>query len=70
MADEPDTESRHNGAKAGELPLGARTGASPAGAPAAFHLLAKPTGSVCNLDCAYCFFLDEGEALPGQRASG
>jgi len=23
-------------------------------APLAFHLLAKPTGAVCNLDCAYC----------------
>jgi hypothetical protein len=22
-------------------------------APPAFHLLAKPTGAVCNLDCAY-----------------
>ena len=30
----------------------------PAVAPPAFHLLAKPTGSVCNLDCAYCFFLE------------
>jgi uncharacterized protein len=26
-------------------------------APPAFHLLAKPTGAVCNLDCSYCFFL-------------
>ena len=68
MADEPDTESRHNGAKAGELPLGARTGASPAGAPAAFHLLAKPTGSVCNLDCAYCFFLEKEKLYPGARS--
>ena len=22
-------------------------------APPAFHLLAKPTGAVCNLDCSY-----------------
>jgi CheY-like chemotaxis protein len=22
----------------------------------AFHLLAKPTGAGCNLDCSYCFF--------------
>lgn len=21
-----------------------------------FHLLAKPTGAVCNLDCKYCFY--------------
>ena len=26
-------------------------------APPAFHLLAKPTGAICNLDCEYCFFL-------------
>ena len=23
----------------------------------AFHVMAKPTGARCNLDCAYCFFL-------------
>ena len=28
-------------------------------APEAFHLLAKPTGAICNLNCAYCFFLDK-----------
>ena len=36
-------------------------------APAAFHLLAKPTGSVCNLDCAYCFFLAKEMLYPGSR---
>lgn len=25
-------------------------------APPAFHVMAKPTGARCNLDCAYCFF--------------
>jgi uncharacterized protein len=40
----------------------------PAGAPPAFHLLAKPTGSVCNLDCAYCFFLEKEQLYPGQRS--
>jgi uncharacterized protein len=39
----------------------------PAGAPPAFHLLAKPTGAVCNLDCAYCFFLDKEVLYPGSR---
>jgi len=29
------------------------------GAPPGFHLLAKPTGAVCNLDCTYCFFLSK-----------
>ena len=34
-------------------------------APPAFHLLAKPTGAICNLDCAYCFFLDKEVFYPG-----
>jgi uncharacterized protein len=38
-----------------------------AGAPSAFHLLAKPTGAVCNLDCAYCFFLSKEMLYPGSR---
>src|SRR4051812_26439354 len=29
----------------------------PPRAPSAFHVMAKPTGAVCNLDCEYCFFL-------------
>ena len=36
-------------------------------APAAFHLLAKPTGAVCNLDCSYCFFLSKEMLYPGAR---
>jgi uncharacterized protein len=35
--------------------------------PRAFHLLAKPTGAVCNLDCAYCFFLSKEMLYPGSR---
>ena len=41
--------------------------ALPAGAPPAFHLLAKPTGAICNLDCAYCFFLDKEVFYPGSK---
>jgi uncharacterized protein len=33
----------------------------------AFHLLAKPTGAVCNLDCSYCFFLSKEMLYPGSR---
>jgi uncharacterized protein len=29
-----------------------------------FHLLAKPTGAVCNLDCKYCFFLSKQALYP------
>src|SRR5262249_16886137 len=36
-------------------------------APWAFHLLAKPTGAVCNLDCAYCFFPSKEMLYPGSR---
>jgi len=39
--------------------------ARPDRAPPAFHLLAKPTGAACNLDCAYCFFLDKEAFYPG-----
>jgi uncharacterized protein len=39
------------------------------GAPGgAFHVLAKPTGSACNLDCAYCFFLEKEQLYPGARS--
>ncbi|MGO9872892.1 MAG: anaerobic sulfatase maturase [Acidimicrobiia bacterium] len=39
--------------------------ARPEGAPPSFHLLAKPTGAVCNLDCKYCFFLSKDALYPG-----
>lgn len=32
-----------------------------------FHLLAKPTGAACNLDCSYCFFLSKAQLYPGSR---
>ena len=32
-----------------------------------FHLLSKPTGAVCNLDCKYCFFLSKEMLYPGSR---
>lgn len=31
----------------------------PAPAVAPFHLLTKPIGSRCNLDCSYCFYLEK-----------
>jgi uncharacterized protein len=39
----------------------------PENAPPAFHLLAKPTGAVCNLDCKYCFFLSKEMLYPGSQ---
>ncbi len=39
----------------------------PRSAPPYFHILAKPTGAACNLNCAYCFFLSKEEFYPGSR---
>jgi len=58
MAEARDGEAGDTGAAATGLPTAA---------PPAFHLLAKPTGSVCNLDCAYCFFLEKEKLYPGAR---
>jgi len=37
------------------------------GMPRAFHVMVKPTGAVCNLDCEYCFFLSKEMLYPGSR---
>jgi uncharacterized protein len=39
----------------------------PPTAPSGFHVLAKPSGPICNLDCAYCFFLSKEALYPGDR---
>src|SRR5271167_1083359 len=41
--------------------------ARPLTAPPYFHVLAKPTGPICNLDCEYCFFLSKEMLYPGDR---
>jgi uncharacterized protein len=33
--------------------------------PQAFHIMAKPTGSACNLNCDYCFFLKKEKLYAG-----
>jgi uncharacterized protein len=33
--------------------------------PDAFHVMVKPIGAVCNLNCAYCYFLSKEEMYPG-----
>ncbi|MGH2966799.1 MAG: anaerobic sulfatase maturase [Solirubrobacterales bacterium] len=38
-----------------------------ADAPRAFHMMTKPTGAICNLDCDYCFFLSKEMLYPGSR---
>jgi uncharacterized protein len=54
---------------AGPVPAGLARPAGPAligtDAPRALHVMAKPTGAVCNLDCEYCFFLSKEMLYPG-----
>ncbi|MCB9135112.1 MAG: anaerobic sulfatase maturase [Anaerolineales bacterium] len=33
----------------------------------AFHVMTKPTGAICNLDCKYCYFLSKEMMYPGSR---
>jgi len=35
--------------------------------PPAFHLLAKPSGATCNIDCTYCFFLSKQALYPNEK---
>jgi len=32
--------------------------------PRAFHVMAKPIGPICNLDCQYCFYLEKEHLYP------
>ncbi len=34
--------------------------------PPAFHIIAKPIGAICNLDCTYCFYLEKEQLYPDQ----
>ena len=34
-------------------------------APPAFQVMLKPRGSICNLDCQYCFYLAKEQLYPG-----
>ena len=33
--------------------------------PTAFNIMLKPAGSLCNLDCRYCYYLDKSEIYGG-----
>src|SRR5687767_7739188 len=37
-----------------------------ANSPPAFHIMTKPIGPICNLDCKYCFYLEKEELYPGR----
>src|ERR1035438_8134950 len=32
--------------------------------PGAFHVMTKPVGPICNLDCKYCFYLEKEKLYP------
>src|SRR5213075_1772459 len=32
-----------------------------------FHIMTKPIGPICNLDCKYCFYLEKENLYPDQR---
>jgi uncharacterized protein len=36
----------------------------PATKPLSFHIMTKPTGPICNLDCKYCFYLEKEKLYP------
>jgi Arylsulfatase regulator (Fe-S oxidoreductase) len=40
----------------------------PVDGPPGFHLLAKPSGSTCNIDCTYCFFLSKKALYPNEKS--
>ncbi|MFZ1290468.1 MAG: anaerobic sulfatase-maturation protein [Melioribacteraceae bacterium] len=33
----------------------------------AFHIMTKPTGPLCNLDCTYCFYLEKEKIYPNTK---
>ena len=35
--------------------------------PAAFNIMIKPAGSLCNLDCHYCYYLDKADIYGGHQ---
>jgi uncharacterized protein len=38
-----------------------------ANSPPCFHLMAKPSGATCNIDCKYCFFLSKEALYPNDK---
>jgi uncharacterized protein len=40
----------------------------PSDGPPGFHLLSKPSGSTCNIDCTYCFFLSKEALYPNDKS--
>src|SRR5215210_7579351 len=49
------------------LPSGFR-GAPKQTLPTAFHVMTKPIGPICNLDCKYCFYLEKESLYQNEQA--
>ena len=35
--------------------------------PASFNVMIKPAGSLCNLNCKYCYYLDKADIYGGRE---
>lgn len=46
----------------------AERGIAESAARAPFHILTKPTGPLCNLDCHYCFYLEKQNLYPARTS--
>src|SRR5690242_2829605 len=33
----------------------------------AFHVMTKPIGAICNIDCKYCYYLEKEQLYPGTK---
>lgn len=42
---------------------------APAGSTPAYHAMVKPIGSICNLDCSYCYYLHKKDLLGSHNKS-
>src|ERR1043166_4819319 len=40
---------------------------NPTISPRAFHIMTKPIGPICNLDCKYCFYLEKEKLYPSNE---
>ena len=63
----PHTHQWHESLELLAVPTPPLAPTMPPRAQTQFHLLAKPTGAICNLDCKYCFFLSKEMLYPGSR---
>ncbi len=47
-----------------EIPLVAPATLETGQTPSSFHIMLKPRGAICNLDCTYCYFLSKERMYP------